>query len=441
MLTNRFITEKAVLGVLIAGFSLVTVLLLVAGVIGVRSASELQQSAQDLVEARVATSELVHEIQVEQQTLNRVMYRLSRTPETVDRERLIEQLDAADREVVRIVAAATGTPREKLWRQVGDAAQGFSEEARRVLDQIGTSNSSLRTLFARHDDVLQAVAALVAESTRSTRELENEIDRRASELIRHSGTLLGACLLLAMVCAVLTIVVTKESIRKIEWQAGELSRVSWHMVESQEAAARRFSHELHDELGQSLAAVKANVSTVTRDTFDARQSDTLGLVDQAISNVRELAQLLRPVILDDFGLDASLRWLGERFMHRTGIHVDFRSTLLSRLSDETETHLFRIAQEALTNVARHSGARHVTIQLDKADDTVSLAISDDGRGLPADQRSKGLGLVGMQARARHLGGELSLESADGRGLTIRVRAPLKVAGDDVRQEDLHPVGR
>ena len=149
----------------------------------------------------------------------------------------------------------------------------------------------------------------------------------------------------------------------MEWQTAELGRVSWHMLEDQEATARRFSHELHDELGQSLTAVKTNLAALDSDgAGEPRRacSDCVRLVDEAIGNVRQMSQLLRPTILDDFGLEAGLRWLAEGFSARTGIEVKLESDFSGRLPDETETHLFRIAQEALTNVARHAGgaARH-----------------------------------------------------------------------------------
>ena len=171
----------------------------------------------------------------------------------------------------------------------------------------------------------------------------------------------------------------------MEWQAGELSRVSWHMLEDQEATARRFSHELHDELGQSLTAVKTNLAAHASPACDqARLDDCLQLVDEAIGNVRQMSQLLRPTILDDFGLEAGLRWLAEGFTHRTGIDVEVRSSLAGRLPDETETHLFRIAQEALTNVARHSEAKtRRRWNWPPRTDEIRLTIADDGRGLAA----------------------------------------------------------
>ena len=109
--------------------------------------------------------------------------------------------------------------------------------------------------------------------------------------------------------------------------------------------------------------------------------DCLNIVDNAVKNVRELSQLLRPTILDDFGLDAALRWLTENFAERTGIEVKYHSDLGGRrLADCTETHLFRIAQGTLTNVARHSQATRVTIDLVGKERSVTLSIQDNGKG-------------------------------------------------------------
>jgi two-component system sensor histidine kinase UhpB len=216
----------------------------------------------------------------------------------------------------------------------------------------------------------------------------------------------------------------------MEWQTGELSRVSWQLLEKQETTARRFSHELHDELGQSLSALRANLTPLTaHEAARAEAQDCIALVDEAIRNVRELSQLLRPTILDDFGLAASLRWLCERFALRAGVEVQFNSKFDGRMADETETHLFRIAQEALTNVARHSGATRVTIDLDRSPSGIQLSIRDNGRGV-ADaesnsERPRGLGIVGMRARARSAGGELVIASHPGNGTLIEASFPYR----------------
>src|SRR4051794_38573481 len=229
--------------------------------------------------------------------------------------------------------------------------------------------------------------------------------------------------------------------QRMESQANELSRVSWHMLQGQEEAARRFSHELHDELGQGLTALKANLAALTPSNFHEQKEDCLQLVDEAIGNVRELSQLLRPVILDDFGLDASLRWLCERFGQRTGIQADYKGDFSGRLSDETETHLFRISQEALTNVARHSGATRVQVRLYKRDDRVWLSVADNGKGLRKSDNGKGtsIGMVGMRARARHAGGDFLVHTSDGTGLRVEVWVPADAPVEDAAEESTHTV--
>jgi signal transduction histidine kinase len=162
----------------------------------------------------------------------------------------------------------------------------------------------------------------------------------------------------------------------------------------------------------------------------------IGVLDEVLVNVRELSQLLRPVILDDFGLDAALRWLTDRFGQRTQIAIEFQSNFNGRLAEALETHLFRIAQEALTNIARHSGATHAWVRFEVSERVVRLTVEDDGRGLgPVRSSHPSLGMVGMRARAREVAGELRVENRVKHGLRIQVEAPRARFHDGIRQED------
>ncbi len=247
----------------------------------------------------------------------------------------------------------------------------------------------------------------------------------------------GASVLLALVFAIVTVRMVSRLIRGMEWQTAELGRVSWHMLEDQEVTARRFSHELHDELGQALTAIKTNLAALaTGGPANAeRIADCLRMVDEATANVRQMSQLLRPTILDDFGLAASLRWQVEGFAARTGNDARFESNFDGRLPDETETHLFRIAQEALTNVARHAQARRVVVKLTAERRELRLSVEDDGKGLDgAPAEGRGMGMIGMRARARIAGGELTERSRPGQGVLIEVRLPV------LDEEDSHSAG-
>ena len=428
------VTRATILRVLVGGFALVIFLLLAAGFFGVRNIESIRVTVARLEEGQAVTTRLIYEIEDEQAALSAVFYKLSRDPESVDRDAILADLDETDQHIARMVSEESGTIEEPLWRELKRTSSDFEAEARRLLGLEDATTFLSRDLFHRHDQVISIVAKLIEASNQRALDNQNRIRLQSRQLLRSSSVLLGGCLLLALICALLTVRNTTELFHQMESQASELSRVSWHLLENQESTARRFSHELHDELGQSLTAVKANLAALeSAEHLDkGRLEDCRGLVDEAIHNVRELSQLLRPTILDDFGLDASLRWLSERFAQRTGIQVEYKSNSTARLTDETETHLFRIAQEALTNAARHSGAKKVLIRLWADPDKILLSIRDDGRGLPpalglernfgAD--GNGMGLIGMRARARSAGGEMTLQSRNGTGLHIEVQIPL-----------------
>jgi signal transduction histidine kinase len=433
----RDITHRNILRVLLAGFTLVILLLLAAGYVGVRSIRSIRENASTMVEEQAETTRLIEEVRREQRALNAVLYNLARGPESVDRDEILSQLKATSENIRQILEETEGTAEETLGQELRQATEAFTAEATRLLAQEDPTTLLSRDLIRRHQQVLQIVTRLMATSHEKAQAAQQIIDQQSQQLFTRSFSLLGACLLLAAVFATLTIRLASNLLHKMEWQASELSRVSWYLMEHQETTARRFSHELHDELGQSLTAVKANlVSLASQGLSSPALDDCLRLVEEALRNVRELSHLLRPIILDDFGLDAGLRWLAERFAQRTGIEVNYASSFHERLSDETETHLFRIAQEALTNVARHSGATKVTIELGVEGGELWLKIRDNGRGLPeAAGFEAGMGMTGMRARARSAGGELRVWSAPGAGVEIQARAPLRTVRHEPQQED------
>ena len=272
--------------------------------------------------------------------------------------------------------------------------------------------------------------------------IEAAILKQSEELTDELELALGASLFAAAVCAAVTLWITSRAFKRLEWQSEELNRVSWQMLQGQELVARRFSHEMHDELGQSLTGLRAMLKRLDGAEFTKKRNDCVVVLDEVLTNVRELSQLLRPVILDDFGLDAGLRWLSERFAERTQVEVDYQSDYGERLPEETETHLFRITQEALTNVARHSGATRASVRLETANGRVRLTVEDNGSGLAVTRNGPvkpSLGMVGMRARARRIGGELDASNGVEGGLRLTVEAPIHHA-NVVREEDTNLVG-
>jgi signal transduction histidine kinase len=425
----RQITPQNIFRVLIAGFALVILLLLGAAAVGVRNIQSIQSNARSLVREQDLTNRLIDELHSQQTTLSEVFSVLARDPDSVDYDRIMAQLDEAEHDIGRISDEGAQTPERPLWERLKLTSNDFSHEARRLLTAENVQTYASVDLFRDHEGFISVVARLLEAEYRKADAAQQQIDRRSSRLLRDSALFAGASVLLALIFAAVTLRMAGQLIRGMEWQTAELGRVSWHMLEDQEATARRFSHELHDELGQSLTAVKTNLSALEAGggMDRARLDDCLRLVDDAIGNVRQMSQLLRPTILDDFGLEAGLRWLADGFAARTGTEVKLESTYSGRLADETETHLFRIAQEALTNVARHSGARHVRMQLEAGGADICLRIADDGRGMPdtAPDGRRGLGLIGMRARARSAEGDVSIRSRPGEGVVIEVRVPIR----------------
>ena len=416
--------------VLAAGFAAVFLALTVATAIGVNNARLATQGAAALVADELVIARLVDGVGDEQEVLNTVFYRLSRGPDQrgpdqLDRQRILSDLDRADGNTDALVQRATTRPDQASWQSLQKAMHSFTAEARRLVAKGGPPDSG--DLFFRHEAVTAEVARLVDLTYARALGTQQDLEKSASDFARQSYVLVAVCLAIALICAGITVRMAARVFRQMEAQASELSRVSFRLLEVQESTARQFSHELHDELGGSLTAIKSNLVAIAASSPAAakRVEDCTRLVDESISNVRELSQLLRPTILDDFGLDAGLRWLAERFNERTNIEVDYRPDFNGRLADQTETHLFRIVQEALTNVARHAHAQHVGIRLWTTGRTVHLRVSDDGTGLAANHPT-GMGLSGMQARASSAGGDLKITSKPNAGVTIEVTAPMQI---------------
>ncbi|HEU5383962.1 MAG TPA: sensor histidine kinase [Ktedonobacteraceae bacterium] len=211
------------------------------------------------------------------------------------------------------------------------------------------------------------------------------------------------------------------------------------IINAQEEERKRIARELHDETSQvltslliSLAILEESVST---DEARKRIEDTRTLAHSTLRAIRSLSIDLRPSALDDLGLLPALRWYLKEYQQKCSIEVEFHATgLKDRLPSEMETALYRIVQECLTNTARHSHARKVTVSLCEESDAVYGTIVDDGDGFdyaallkaPNQERSlgRGLGLTGMQERAVLLDGELELLTAPGQGTTVEVRIPL-----------------
>jgi len=211
----------------------------------------------------------------------------------------------------------------------------------------------------------------------------------------------------------------------------DLRDMAAHMERAREQERARLARDMHDELGQLLTALKMDISLLRRrlGPDDAQLNSMTHLVDAATAAGRRVAAQLRPAVLD-LGLSDGLLWLAEEFSQRYGIPVSHQIEGAGELDDLTAIQIFRIAQEAFTNIARHAQAKSVRLTLARTPGLIALDIVDDGLGFtPATQTSeKSFGLRGMRERAHLLGGTLDCASVPNHGTTLRVRVPCTERG-------------
>ena len=215
-----------------------------------------------------------------------------------------------------------------------------------------------------------------------------------------------------------------------------LRALSGRLLKIQDDERRRIARELHDSMGQTLSALSNNLTSAAlmasedNEALGTLLSESSGLIDGVMQEVRTLSYLLHPPLLDDLGLEYVLPWYAAGFSKRSGIGVALQiAPDVGRLPSDIELTLFRITQEALSNVHRHSGGHTVTIAVSRTADAVSLTIKDDGHGVPADIEEPraisnlGVGIAGMRERVRQFGGRLEIRG-DVTGTTIMVDLPL-----------------
>jgi signal transduction histidine kinase len=224
--------------------------------------------------------------------------------------------------------------------------------------------------------------------------------------------------------------------RKREEYSRKLQVLSRRLVEAQETERRNIARELHDEIGQALTVAQLNLqallqSPVTK-TQEPRLKESLEVVERVLEQVHDISLNLRPLILDDLGLEPALRWLTGRQSALVGLQAEFHADPLEqRLDPVIETECFRVAQGALTNVLRHAQAHAVAVELRKEDGQLHLRVRDDGTGFDVaaawEQAVRGasLGLISMEERAALAGGGLEFKSVPSQGTEVHAWFPLK----------------
>ncbi len=227
------------------------------------------------------------------------------------------------------------------------------------------------------------------------------------------------------------VIVRREAEERAEGHAARLQALSSRLLRVQEDERRALAQELHDQIGQLLTGLRFQLESAHRAAPSAPLADALALTSDLLRSVRALTLELRPRLLDDLGLGPALEWQSRVFHQQTGIKVDLETSLPpGRLAPELETAVFRIVQEALTNVARHSGATQAVVTLTADEVALQVEVSDRGRGfdpVAARARYDSVGLSGIAERVRLAGGRFDLFSQAGQGTRLHAEFPLGAA--------------
>jgi len=222
-----------------------------------------------------------------------------------------------------------------------------------------------------------------------------------------------------------------ESRRQIELRTLELQRLSGRLLHVQDEERRRIARELHDELGQQLIAIKLALQAPGHGSLEDQKAEAIELTNQALSKVRSLSHLLHPPLLDESGLLPALHWYIDGLQKRSTLRITFdcKPTAFPRVPSEIENAVFRVIQESLTNVYRHSGSADARVELHQQPDRVLIRVRDFGKGLASEgivgslPLPVGVGISGMRERVKQLGGEFKLCRAEP-GTLVDVSIPL-----------------
>jgi len=217
-------------------------------------------------------------------------------------------------------------------------------------------------------------------------------------------------------------------VRMLERLEAERRRASSAALDAQEEERARIARDLHDEVNQSLTGLLLRLEAMREKAppeLAGALAEVRTLANQALQELLALARQLRPTALDDLGLKAALAGHVDAVGRQSGIETSFESEGdIASVPQDVQVVAYRVAQEALSNAVRHSGAAHLNVRLEREDGSVELSVADDGRGFTFEQASRGLGLAGMRERALLVNGELQVESRPQVGTKVRLLVPI-----------------
>ena len=352
-----------------------------------------------------------------------------------------------------------GDEQRRQLRDILDNFWSLADEAFRLADQ-GHEDSARYLIRSQLEEQRETISRVVSRLLSQNDQAQQEAGQRVSlvygQVSKDILLLIGVLFLVALGTGLYTLQANRKTFErlhhlaeKLQSQSEQMRMLSWKLIEVQEQTLRQVARDLHDHFGQILTAIgvmlgRAGQKAAESDPVFVQDARAVKkIVEDTLQSVRDESQIFRPAILDDFGLQQTLEWFAEQFSRQTGVQVHYGGKLADGLfPPEAAIHVYRIVQEALNNVARHSGAREAWVTLGEKDSQLDLEIRDNGNGFEVRTDMKraagqGMGLMGMRERAEHLQGSLSIRSAPHEGTTVRVRVPLRRPSLHSRPEEIN----
>ena len=311
------------------------------------------------------------------------------------------------------------------WRDV-DAMFGLAQT------DEGAAKKAIRgPLVAAHRELdgmvaqfLIANSAAQEEAARANRDIYDRVGREILLLV-------GALLVITAVVGAWIVVSNRRAFADVAALSAELRTLSWRTLRVQEDVQRSIARELHDDFGQIITAIGTLLGRARRlvpqdSPLAAELEGVRGVAQQSLDRIRHQSQWLHPGLLDDFGLERALEQCVAQFQEQSGIRTSLAATgPVDSIREECTIHVYRIVQEALSNISRHSGSTEAWVRLTCKDHNLELAVEDRGRGLLSDgpDAQRGLGLVSMRERAELMGGEIQLRPSPQGGLIVSLTVP------------------
>jgi signal transduction histidine kinase len=300
------------------------------------------------------------------------------------------------------------------------AANGHESEAR---DQIRLS------LQARLAALNTAVARLLVENNETEQQTGSRIAEIYDRVQRQSYVFLAGALAAILITSLYLIQSNRRLFAELSSLSEQRSELAQKLISTQESTLRHLSRDLHDEFGQLLTAIGSMITRVSQrtakdDPLQADLHEVRDIAQTALDHVRTLSQVLHPVILDEAGLESALDWYIPKTSRQTGLNISYeKSGTPFDIEGEMAIHVYRILQEALNNLGRHSGAREGWVRLKYLAESLELEVEDHGSGFVGGNNDHGIGLVAMRERAQLLGGTIEFAKPNAGGTLVRLKVP------------------